>query len=370
MKQFFSIVYILNVVSVCAASNQLMNLFHHKGILGDKIVCYFNEEPNCQVTVLQETDKEKQVEYFIPHGTVNNAVRKMVDALNGAQGAHYIVKVSQEKKPREGIKFIISYNPAMIVCDYGTCDSISMYKSLVFNLHNKSKLRSIEAYNGSVLRQASCNKKPHIMLDFGHGGHDLGKVGCSMIKEKDINMQVGKKLASLLEHKGYEVSLVRENDTYVSLDARTTLANKKKVDLFVSLHSNAGNPAASGVETYWSPRASIKRTVLAGNKEQDCETAIKNSFKLLDTASKTLATEIQNNVIALVSQKHPVVNRKVKQSIAQVLLGADMPSALIEMGFLSNPLETQLLAKADYQYLLAQGICNGIDSYCKTVRIV
>ncbi|MGE0206925.1 MAG: N-acetylmuramoyl-L-alanine amidase, partial [Candidatus Babeliales bacterium] len=74
--------------------------------------------------------------------------------------------------------------------------------------------------------------------------------------------------------------------------------------------------------------------------------------------------------IALVSQKHPVVNRKVKQSIAQVLLGADMPSALIEMGFLSNPLETQLLAKADYQYLLAQGICNGIDSYCKTVRIV
>jgi N-acetylmuramoyl-L-alanine amidase len=373
--------FLINGLSFTASyiPTQLTKVFYHQGMLGDKVVCYFDKTPLCNTLPnLQEEiapgSAHKKVEFFLPMAILaNNDARKMMQKLNDTKREHYRVKMSEEEKPVKGIKISIEYNPQYIVCDYATCDSISNQKSLAFSFHNKKALEAVQLHNGSILRNAHHNilkSKPHIMLDFGHGGEDAGKIGYYMIKEKDINLQVGNKLAHLLKKKGYHVSLTRDTDVFVALDERTTKANTMKVDLFLSLHANGcSTPTVSGIETYWSARAPLawKQVGTTSNSVQKIVATLQQK---LDTSSLSFAQAIHENVIKTVSKNHPVNNRNVKQSVAQVLFGTDVPSALIEMGFLTNQAETSCLSNPSYQQLLAQGIVEGIEGYLEKNKIL
>jgi N-acetylmuramoyl-L-alanine amidase len=163
----------------------------------------------------------------------------------------------------------------------------------------------------------------------------------------------------VVKNAGYEVFLTRDNDSFVALDERTTQANKKKVDLFLSIHANAGSPHASGIETYWLDSKLLKNCNSIRND------TVQKLVVMKDTLSSLCAQCVHNAAIDAAKKIYNVNDRKVKTSVAQVLLGTDVmiPAALIEIGFLSNQKETKLLMDKAYQSTIAQGIANGIITY-------
>ncbi len=219
-----------------------------------------------------------------------------------------------------------------------------------------------------------------IVLDPGHGGKDPGAVGRkNKTNEKDVNLAVAKKLKALLEKElGVTVLLTRNEDRFVSLQDRTKFANERKADLFVSLHTNSSTASQSkGLETYYLSTAknSDARAVEAienGVVElYEGGSAAKSKYDdlafILSDLSQTehlessnlMATNVQQNLVA--GTRSP--DRGVKQANFYVLRGAFMPSILIEMGFISNSEEEQLLANGEYQDRLARTIFEGIKRF-------
>ncbi|MGL5348935.1 MAG: N-acetylmuramoyl-L-alanine amidase [Peptostreptococcaceae bacterium] len=170
-----------------------------------------------------------------------------------------------------------------------------------------------------------------VFIDPGHGGSDSGAVGVNGLLEKNINLQVAKKVNELLKKQGLEVKLSRENDIYLSLDQRTTAANNWKADCFVSIHCNAYNGSAKGIETY--------------------------SYS---TSTSDLANEVHSQVLAT---KAYTVNRGVKQANFYVLRHTNMRASLIEMAFIDNVDDSKILTQR--QDDLALGIAKGICKYLK-----
>jgi N-acetylmuramoyl-L-alanine amidase len=368
----FQVCYIQGIMGPSFKPTTLNKIFYHQGIVSDKVVCYFDKEPLCNILPHRddnEKPQEKRADFFLPMTNFAYQAQTMVQSVNKTKRDNYSIIFSEETKPIKGIKVSIIYNPEKIDCEYATCDVISNQKGLIFSFHHKDTLNLLKDSNNSVLRLVcnSSEKKACVMLDCGHGGNDEGTLGCNNAREKDVTMQVGTKLATLLKKRGYNVYLTRTSDTFVPLDHRTTLANQCQADIFVSLHSNAGPEGVSGIETYWMGQALLKRhAISSGNTAKRQELACLNR----DSLTKQFAQVIHQNVIDTVSLRIPVRDRKVRESVAQVLLGTDMPSVLIEMGFLSNLKEASYLTNSSYQLLLAQGICNGIEAYYKTLKLV
>ncbi|MDD2228447.1 MAG: N-acetylmuramoyl-L-alanine amidase [Candidatus Cloacimonetes bacterium] len=219
-----------------------------------------------------------------------------------------------------------------------------------------------------------------IVLDPGHGGKDPGAVGRKLkAKEKDINLGVCLKLKSLLEKElGLRVLLTRSDDRFVSLQDRTKYANEKKADLFVSLHTNSSKSASGkGLETYYLSTAQTSEARAVEALENDVVelfeggTAAKRKYDdlafILSDLSQTenlessnqLASNVQQNIVAGTR----ATDRGVKQANFYVLRGAFMPSILVEMGFLSNEEEEQLLVNEEYQDRLARTIFEGIKRF-------
>ena len=371
---FVMLIFQFGLFALSYTPNKLTKLFYHQGTLHDQVVCYFDKEPICNFmpqTENQEHQRQKVI-FFLPMTSLANAeAKQMMQKINGTKRNHYSIQVAEVTKPVKGVRIQISYDPDKITCDYASCDTITMQKGLVFSFHNKQMLNTIRDKTNFVLQYAANNSqmnRPLVMLDFGHGGSDNGTVGIAQVKEKDINMHVGTQVASLLKKKGFRVVLTRESDIFVPLDQRTSLANKTGAQLFVSLHSNASpcSENTSGIETYWTPRSLLKPIKCVGEPD----IAFNTIAQKRDEESKLLANSIQDNVLQVASMHHTVNNRKVRQSVAQVLLGTEMPSALIEMGFLSNKQETKYLSDPTYQVILARGICAGIEAYCKHLKII
>lgn len=219
-----------------------------------------------------------------------------------------------------------------------------------------------------------------IVLDPGHGGKDPGAVGKKLKgQEKDVNLAVTLKLKALLEKDlGVKVVLTRSDDRFVSLQDRTRIANECKADLFVCLHTNSSKSAQSrGLETYYLSTAQTSDARAVEALENDVVerfeggSAAKSKYDDLDfilsdlsqtehlESSNSLATSVQQNLVAGTKS----MDRGVKQANFYVLRGAFMPSVLVEMGFISNPDEEQLLLNSEYQERLARTIFEGIKRF-------
>lgn len=190
----------------------------------------------------------------------------------------------------------------------------------------------------SNIKDISEGNKTIVVIDMGHGGNDQGTQNVDNgIIEKDITLEIGLKVTELLEEDSdIEVLTTRTKDEYVSLSDRIEFSNDNNADIFISLHCNAdpsGTSAINGVETfYW---------------KDDAE------------KSYNLANSIQSNIVNSIE----VRDREVKQDNFAVIESTECPAVLVEMGFLTNNIESTNLAYDEYQYKMAEAIVNGIQEY-------
>jgi len=218
-----------------------------------------------------------------------------------------------------------------------------------------------------------------IVLDPGHGGNDTGTIGAGGLMEKDLVLEVAKDLRKLLQEKlGAEVVLTRDNDTFISLEERTAIANQRQADLFLSIHANSSNiRSLSGVETYFLDfaRSASEREVAARENATTVQNVrdLQNLIKRIAQADKSaesreLAAMIQKKLYVGIQKLFPTArNRGVRSAPFVVLIGANMPSVLAEVAFISNPRDEKLLVKGDSRERLAKALFAGIEGYMKTL---
>lgn len=215
-----------------------------------------------------------------------------------------------------------------------------------------------------------------IVIDAGHGGKDHGAPGYDDgVAEKDIVLTLAKQIATKLRKEiKCEVILTRSSDEFLTLDERTTIANKKRADLFISIHANASrNRDANGVETYFLNLAKDQDSInVAARENATSEKNISDLHTILNSLMKNakinessrLAQYVQNSLISDLSNSHgTVLDKGVKQAPFYVLLGARMPAILVETGFISNKVECKRLSSPDYQETICDGIVKGVKSY-------
>ena len=179
----------------------------------------------------------------------------------------------------------------------------------------------------------------------------------STVLEKDINRQIGSKVAYLLEKQGYEVVLTREEDVTVSLGERTSFANQKQADILFSLHANSGPASTMGVETFYFDPALLKNEL--ESIDSKTKAFIIKTVSQWHLMSKELAKDVQSSVI----QNTYATDRRIKKGVIRVLLGFQGPAALIEVGYLSNDHERALLCSESYKERVAEGIYEGIKMF-------
>jgi len=234
-----------------------------------------------------------------------------------------------------------------------------------------------------IYGKVTFSEKKRIVIDAGHGGHDPGAVGPNKLYEKDVVLDIALKLRELLQkNPNYEIFLTRDKDAFIPLEQRTAIANSKNADLFVSIHANASpNRTAKGIETYmlnWTNdeeamkvaarenAISLKKMRQMNKKEMDILDIIKSDLSRENKRDESikLAHYIQKNLVSdLHRDNNHIVDLGVKQALFYVLFGAKMPSVLVEVSFISNPLEEKLLSKDDYRGELARSISAGITKY-------
>jgi N-acetylmuramoyl-L-alanine amidase len=225
----------------------------------------------------------------------------------------------------------------------------------------------------SIIRQLGLGVQ-RVVLDPGHGGKDPGCVGKNGTLEKDVVLIISRLLKTLLEKDGLEVILTRGSDIFLPVENRTVIANQKQADLFISIHANATrNRKLSGVETFYLNFSQDPSIIATAAREN--ATSTKNIGKMKDIIekiiqntkipeSKELAKDIQNNLVRSLSKKYSNINSLgVKGGPFWVLIGAEVPSVLVEISFLSNPTEEKRLQSTQYRQRIAQGIYEGIMAY-------
>jgi len=219
-----------------------------------------------------------------------------------------------------------------------------------------------------------------IVVDPGHGGHDPGAMGADGLKEKDVVLSIGLKLArQLKEQMGLDVVMTRSTDVFIPLEERTAIANKVNADLFLSIHANASlNKSAAGVETYYLNLAKTDKAARVAARENNTSLEkvgvlqtilfdLMANYKINDSAR--LAEDVQKSLHGKLEKKFGgMKNLGVKQGPFYVLVGATMPSILVETAFISNEREVELLTDDDYQETAAAGILEGVRSYIKNLH--
>jgi N-acetylmuramoyl-L-alanine amidase len=233
---------------------------------------------------------------------------------------------------------------------------------------------------GAIVKQLALGVR-RIVIDPGHGGKDYGAPGfLKGVYEKNIVLQIGKRLAKEIRDQLHcEVIMTRSTDTYLSLEERTAIANTKDADLFISIHTNASKDhRAKGIESFILNLATDDEAVLVAARENatstknisDLDSILHDLMRHAKVSESTrLGGDVQNSIMTQLQKKyHQVNNKGIKQAPFYVLLGADMPSILIETSFISNPTECRRLLSKDYQEKLCQGIVEGIKHYIQEIR--
>ncbi len=221
-----------------------------------------------------------------------------------------------------------------------------------------------------------------IAIDAGHGGYDPGAIGKSGLKEKNITLDVAKRLAVLVKERlGCNVVMTRDKDVFIPLEQRPFIAKSKGADLFVSIHVNANRKRVTrGIETYvQSLRASDREAMATAARENAMSTKKLSELKSeLDRifAELTRDDKIEESLYladsvqgSLVNNLKPVnrhagdLKAKIKRAFFYVLINTEMPSILAEIGFISNPEEEQLLRQDSYRQDIAEALYQGVKKY-------
>lgn len=220
--------------------------------------------------------------------------------------------------------------------------------------------------------------KKKVVIDPGHGGKDPGAIGPKGLMEKDVVLDIALKVRDLLkDNPNYDIVLTRDKDVFIPLNERTELANRVNADLFISIHANASpNSRAKGVETYllnWTDdeeaiRVAARENAISVKKMRELKGEIGVMLASLEREAKRddsvkLAGYVHNALIQSLRSSFSRNDNGVKQALFYVLVGAQMPSCLLEISYISNPEEERLLSDELYRLNIARAIVDGIESY-------
>jgi N-acetylmuramoyl-L-alanine amidase len=221
-------------------------------------------------------------------------------------------------------------------------------------------------------------KKPIIVIDPGHGGKDPGAIGKAGTYEKNITLEYSLELKNLLEKSGnYKVVLTRKHDSFVSLNERIQRAQKAKADIFISLHADStNNPMTRGFSVYTLSNNRAARVanklireansgkevvgVRMNDKPKDVKLAL---IDMAQTDTLNTSEDFSSIVARKLGQKVKPLERTRREASLQVLTAADVPSVLIELGYVSNTMEEKLLNRKDHKQKIVNGIKSAIDEY-------
>jgi N-acetylmuramoyl-L-alanine amidase len=219
----------------------------------------------------------------------------------------------------------------------------------------------------------------NIVIDPGHGAHDPGAIkGTGGVKEKDINLDIGLRLASILRDHNIDVTMTRQTDVFIPLIGRTRIANERGADLFVSIHSNAGLRSYSGFEVYYLSEAVDENTRALEAAENAPLTFDEASFAehstaldailwdLIYTENRQESIELAKDIKKAMGRRLPSRDLGVKSARFVVLKYTRMPAVLIEVGFLTNPVERARLKNKYYRQMVAEAIADGMLAYKET----
>lgn len=217
-----------------------------------------------------------------------------------------------------------------------------------------------------------------VVIDAGHGGHDTGSIGPTGFTEKELTLDVARRLKTLIETElGAEVVMTRSDDTFIPLETRTAIANQQYADLFISIHANSSKiRTVRGVETYFLNFTSSRDALdIASRENAASERSIHELSDLVKKIvsgdkvdeSRELARYIQT---AMLKSKDYGPDRGIKPAPFVVLIGARIPSILAEISFISNPDEEKVLKTPQYRQQIAESLLNGVRSYAESLSNV
>jgi len=284
---------------------------------------------------------------------VNDGIVKQVRASQNTKSTARIVVDLEEKTRVE--HFRLSNPPRLVIDVFGT--GKKEYKLLV------------DDDNLTLSKQLGLKVKT-IVLDPGHGGKDGGAKGRGNLLEKKIALDIAKRTKELLEQQGnYRVLLTRDTDKFIPLESRTAFANQNSADLFISIHANGFRSRTKhGIETFYlSPAKTSEDKALAALENamvdqgvSDLEPMIKRMLKTIKkNDSEKFAEIVQKSLIKKTGQK----NRGVKTAPFVVLIGTNMPSVLVEVGFISNQKEAKLFQSSNHRYKVARALCDAVMNF-------
>jgi N-acetylmuramoyl-L-alanine amidase len=214
-----------------------------------------------------------------------------------------------------------------------------------------------------------------IVIDAGHGGHDSGTVGPGGIEEKQVVLDVALRLGKLLKQRlGADVIYTRDDDTFIPLETRTAIANKAQADLFLSIHANSSpDSSARGVETYYlnfttSPDAlevAARENAVSDESIHELSDLVKKiTLKDKIDESREFAADVQKSLYENLEEGNPGLrDRGIKKAPFVVLIGANMPSILAEISFLTNSADAHELQEPAYRQRIAESLYHGVSRY-------
>jgi len=214
-----------------------------------------------------------------------------------------------------------------------------------------------------------------IVIDAGHGGHDSGTLGPGGLEEKDVVLDVALRLGRLLKQRlGADVIYTRSDDTFIPLETRTAIANQAQADLFISVHANSSpDTSARGVEVYYlNFTSSADALEVAARENASSDESIHQLSDLVKkialqdkiNESREFAGDVDSSLYTGLDQGNPgLKDRGVKKAPFVVLIGANMPSILAEISFLTNPDDASELRESQYRQRIAESLYRGIAKY-------
>lgn len=263
--------------------------------------------------------------------------------------------------------------------------TLTISKNQIFKTSSKIQKTNVKTQtktsSDDAILVASKPRKPGnrkvVVIDPGHGGKDSGALG-NNLKEKNIVLSIAKKVGVDLAKRGYRVYYTRDKDIFINLRKRTAMANKANADLFISIHANAAPNKASaskfsGIETYFLSPSNSERSKSVAELENKGDIGDMNEFskqtflnflnreKII--ASNKLAIDVQKYMLNSVQKTFSSKDSGVREGPFWVLVGANMPSVLVEVGYITHPSEGKRLGTEQYQKLIAKGIADGVVGY-------
>jgi len=359
MKKVGFIVVLLVIFSfIKTEASKIRDIRYGYTTTRTRVVIEFNELPEYKIGILRNPERI----YFDLKDTSFNFSKKSFSVDKG------VVKKIRIGRYKDNI--------LRIVLDL---TKITKYKIFVL----KTPPRLVIDLNKDSKELFFIKRKKIVVIDPGHGGRDPGAIGPRGLKEKDVVLDIAKRLKKILEEQyNLKVYLTRRDDRFLPLKARTRFANRKKADVFVSIHINASKRRrACGIETYllnWTNdkealRVAARENAISVEKMKKSKTELGMILASLERDSKRdeslrLAYYIHSSLISKLTRSYKgIKNLGVKQALFYVLVGATMPSVLVEVGFISNPKEERLLRSYTFRQKAASAIAKGIVRYIKTL---